>query len=138
MKHPYAAPARLSPDLARVKSYWKGLLRGAATMPFSDDLRLTDLPGLAERLFVIDVFEKPERFRFAVVGAGLAQAPLAGRFLDEVALVPPLDYLRSQCSAAVEAAAPTFHRNALGCSRLVLPMWGEGHVNLLLGVVEPA
>jgi hypothetical protein len=46
---------------------------------------------------------------------------------------------------SVETRAPTYYRHVLGddgaprqaeeYSRLMLPMWGEGHVGMLLGVV---
>ncbi len=141
MKHPYALPSRLPPVPARTLAYWKGLLRGGADMPFWDDAKLSDLPDIADRLFLIDVFDRPQRFRLAILGQALAHEPLEGRFLDEVQLSPPLDFLASQCCAAVEAAAPTFLRAAKtgaapGYGRLVLPMWGEGRVGMLLGAVD--
>ena len=139
MTQPFAVPSRLSPDLQRVHAYWRGLLRGSAETPFSDDLRLTDLPDLADRLFVVDVFARPERFRLAVVGKGVGKT-LSGCFLDEVKLGVPLDFLAAQCAAAVEAVSPTFHRGggASPYGRLVLPLWGDGHVSMLLGAVGPA
>ena len=35
-------------------AYWRGLLRGSAQMPFWDDYRPTDLPDLADRLFLVE------------------------------------------------------------------------------------
>lgn len=143
MKPPFAVPARLSPDLARVLAYWRGLLRGGADMPFWDDARLTDLPDLADRLFLVDAFDRPERFRYDMVGAGLG-AELAGRFLDETTPARPFDFLRSQCSATVEGAAPTWFqaegegKDAKGYARLILPMWGDGRISMLLGAVDLA
>jgi len=144
MKHPYALPRRLSPDLVRVRDYWKGLLRGAATMPFWDDAKLSDLPEVIERLFLIDVFDQPERFRLGVIGSALGGANLAGVFIDQAELGWPFEFLRSQASATVEAAAPTCHRQAAAddpapgraYSRLLLPMWGDGRIGMLLGVVD--
>ena len=141
MKHPYPVPVRLAPNLARVRAYWQGLLRGAAEMPFWDDVNLTVLPDLADRLLLIDVFGPRERFRFAILGAEIAAGDLAGRFLDEVALSPPLAFLSSQCSATVEAAAPTyFHAEGTeggrAYGRLLLPMWGDGRIGMLLGMVD--
>ncbi|MBS0332195.1 MAG: hypothetical protein JSS35_05465, partial [Proteobacteria bacterium] len=65
---PFATPARLPPDQARVRDYWRGLLRGSAQMPFADDLNLKGLGDLAPRVFLVEVFARPERFRFATVG----------------------------------------------------------------------
>ncbi len=144
MTHPYAIPSRLSPDLTRVHAYWKGLLRGGADMPFWDDAKLTDLPDLASRLLLIDVFQKPERFRLAVVGEALAGGDVTGRFIDELESGWPLEFLRSQCTATVECSGPTWFRrdaddedaSAKGWSRLLLPMWGEGRIGMLLGAVD--
>ncbi len=144
MKHPFAVPTRLPDDLTQVRAYWRSLLRGSAAMPFWDDLALTALPGLAGRLLLIDVFERPERFRCNTVGGDIVTTAVEGEFLDELRLASPFEFLRAQCSATVEAAAPTaFRREASGSStatskgyaRLLLPMWGEGHVGMLLGVV---
>jgi hypothetical protein len=144
MKHPYAPPTRLSPDLARVHAYWRGLLRGTANMPFWDDAKLTDLPDLADQLLLVDVFDRPERFRISSVGKGLSLENVAGEFIDEVDLNSPLEFLRSQSSATVEAAAPTYYRReggdqpslARAYSRLLLPMWGAGRIGMLLGAFD--
>jgi hypothetical protein len=138
MKHPFALPTRLSPDLTRVHAYWRGLLRGSAQVPFWDDARPTDLPDLADRLFLVDVFQRPERFRFGMVGKGVGGESLSGLFLDEAALPRPFAYLRSQCAAAVEAAEPTLmvQDDREGFARLVLPMWGDGRISMLLGAVD--
>jgi hypothetical protein len=144
MKHPYAVPSGLSSDLSRVNAYWKGLLRGGANMPFWDDVNLLDLPDLVGRMLLIDVFDRPERFRFDIVGQALVSEEVAGKFIDEMDLGAPFEFLRSQCSATVEAAAPTFFHQggadqssaARAYSRLLLPMWGEGRIGMLLGVVD--
>ena len=141
MKHPFAIPAHLSPDLTRVQAYWRGLLRGEAKMPFWDDAKLSDLPDLTDRLFLVDVFQGPERFRFGEVGAGIGGQEMEGRFLDETALGYPVEFLRGQCSVTIECAAPTcFRMDEAGgrdaYSRLLLPMWGDGRVSMILGVVD--
>lgn len=140
MKHPFAVPAHLSPDLTRIQAYWRGLLRGEAKMPFWDDAKLSDLPDLTDRLFLIDAFQGPERFRFAEVGAGIGGQEMEGRFLDETTLGHPFEFLRAQCSVTIECAAPTsFHMDEVGgrqaCSRLLLPMWGDGRISMILGAV---
>ena len=137
--HPFHAPKTLPPALARVRAYWDGLLRGGAEMPFWDDLVVEDLGDLATDAFTIDVFERPLRFRMATMGAGLKQScgEAEGLFLDETTFPEPLDYLLPQAAATVESRQPTVHRSdgKSGEWRLVLPMWGEGRVGLLLGVV---
>lgn len=143
---PYAMPETLAADLERVKAYWTGLLRGSAEMPFADDLSLEALPDLAPRLVLIEVFTLPERFRFSHIGADLAAEqpkPLGDKFLDETDLHAPFEFLRSQASAAVESGAPTHHCQPPSSdgfqpayNRLVLPLWGDGHTNLLLVAVS--
>lgn len=143
MTRPFALPKHLSPDLARVKAYWEGLLRGSAEIPFWDDLDLTALPDLSGRLFLVGVFSNPERFRLEVVGEDISaalEAPVAGLFIDETASSPPFDFLGAQGSATVEAAAPTHGEGVLPDGRryrrLLLPMWGDGRLSMLLGVVD--
>ncbi|MBS0362330.1 MAG: hypothetical protein JSR98_13205 [Proteobacteria bacterium] len=141
IKHPYAVPTQLPADLTRVRAYWEGLLRGSATVPFADDLNLADLPDLADGLFVIGVFGPPERFRFDLVGRSLAADDVEGRFLDEIDLHRPFEFLRSQCAATVECRAPTAFRSdgaAIPYLRLVLPLWSEGRISMLLGAVDGA
>ena len=107
-------------------------------MPFSDDLKLANLPDLTGELMLIEVFERPTRFRIERVGAGLTSDALAGRFLDEAHLGPPFDFLAAQCSATVEGAAPTYFRSTAEWphSRLLLPFWGQGQIKLLLAAFE--
>ena len=45
----------------------------------------------------------------------------------------PLAYFTAQASATVEAAEPTYYHDVF--ARLLLPMWGGGHVAMLLGTV---
>lgn len=144
-ERPFALPKKLERDLARVLAYWDALKRGEAEVPFFDDVNVTSLPELATKLFMIDTLDKPMRFRFSfgVVGAEVKRAyggDLDGRFLDEIEVRPPLQFLLSQCSATVESRRPTFYRHAAepggsaaarGYARLMLPLWGDGGIGLL-------
>lgn len=140
---PYSLPQHLEPDLARVLAYWEGLKRGEANMPFWDDVNISALPDLLDRLMLIDVFNKPIRFRLAIVGDKIKVqhgSELVGKFLDELEVRDPLSYLSSQSSATVESRAPTYYRSPeagrRGYARLLLPMWGDGHIGMLLGAVS--
>lgn len=142
--NPYRLPGTLAPDLAQTLDYWRGLRRGSAEIPFWDDLNLLDLPDLSARVLLIDVFSRPERFRFNSVGAELQTTqtkPFEGEFLDMITMDHPLEFLRSQCSATVESRGPTFYdcgsqrADRAEYSRLLLPMWGDGRISMLLGVV---
>jgi hypothetical protein len=144
-EQPFALPKKLERDLAHVLAHWETLKRGEADMPFWDDVNPTSLPELADRLFMIDTLDQPVRFRFSfgVVGAEVKRAyggALDGAFLDEIEVRPPLQFLLSQCSAAVESRRPTFYRHAAeaagspaahGYSRLLLPLWGDSGIGLL-------
>jgi len=141
MTRPYAPPGQLPPDFTRIQAYWTGLLRGSAGIPFGDDLDLTTARDLAGRLMVIGVFEGPRRFRFDVVGDAVTDAfgqDIAGLFTDEIGQGAPLAFLTSQCGATVEGGAPTWFDSGTpeGGRRLLLPMWGDGRISMLLGLVD--
>lgn len=140
---PFALPEKLDRDLDRVRSYWEGLRRGGNEMPFWDDLKPSVIEDQVESLFLIDVFDLPERFRFNFLSDDLkkrAGRDLKHAFVDMVGLTHPFDYLRAQCSATVEARAPTYYRHMVSSgqpaySRLLLPMWGDGRISMLLGAL---
>ena len=132
--HPFALPATLPSELGRVRDYWASLKRGENKVPFSDDVVLSALPGLENRLVLVEVFDKPQRFRLNIVGGdilGWYGADLAGKFLDEIDAKGPFAFFLAQASTTVEAAEPTFHQD--GFTRLLLPLWGNGYVSMLLG-----
>ena len=54
---PFSLPEKLEPGLARVRAYWEGLKRGAADMPFADDVNITAMPDMSGRLMSIEVFD---------------------------------------------------------------------------------
>ena len=145
---PYSVPSKLEAGLARVRAYWEGLKRGEAAMPFWDDVNLAAFPDLSSRAMLIEVFDKPLRFRFGIVGGELKEryrADIAGRFSDEIEICHPFQYLNSQASATIESRAPTYYRHEAtkrgssrateGYSRLILPTWGDGRIGMLLGAV---
>jgi hypothetical protein len=146
---PYAQPKKLAASLARVRAYWEGLRRGENNMPFWDDVNLSALPDLSPRLLLVDVFTKPQRFRFNFVGAGVGKLygeTIVGTFADEMESKRPFEYFSSQASATVERGTPSYYthnsgtggksRKAAPYARLLLPMWGDGHVSMLLGAFD--
>jgi hypothetical protein len=60
---------------------------------------------------------------------------------DEIKLAEPLNYFIAQASATIEAGTPTLYSAARGksrgrgYSRILLPAWGNGRIDLLLGAV---
>ncbi|HYM31513.1 MAG TPA: hypothetical protein VEU47_09455 [Candidatus Cybelea sp.] len=98
---------------------------------------------------LIDVFEKPERYRFSIVGRQINErygTAIAGKFADEIEARNPIEYLRSQGSATVERGAPTYFqcisdadaetRGSHSYVRMLFPMWGEGHIGMLMGAIS--
>ena len=148
--HEFSLPDELGPDLTRIQAYWNGLKRGANDIPFWDDVKVTLRSRLGRESMLIDVFENPLRFRFDIMGTDLAEwygEATGNRFLDEVELRAPFDELASQCRATVEGRAPTYCRRQVagkggakglgGYARLLLPLWGNGRIEMLLGAVVP-
>jgi hypothetical protein len=133
---PFALPGKLTPELGRVRDYWSGLKRHQNKVPFWDDANLSGLPGLEGRLMLIDVFEKPQRFRLNTVGKDIRDwygADIVHKFVDEIEAKGPVAYLIAQASATIEGAEPTYYRDSY--IRLLLPMWGNGYISMLLGVI---
>ncbi len=148
--HKFSLPDELGPDLTRIQGYWNGLKRGANDIPFWDDVKFSLRSRLGRESMLIGVFEDPFRFRFDLMGADLADwygETIGSRFLDEVELRAPFDELALQCRATVEGLAPTYYRQASaekgdarrfgGYARLLLPLWGNGRIEMLLGAVVP-
>jgi len=144
---PFPLPRKLSPALASAYRRWKALIRAENTMPFSDDISLLRHGKLSTNLLLIDVFSKPQRFRFNHLGEKTIAkfgVDITGKFADELDLREPLNYFLAQASATVEVAAPTFYSSSPprpkrtrrgGYSRILLPAWGNGRVDLLLGAI---
>jgi hypothetical protein len=141
---PFGWPDIVERNTAELWSYWDRLKRGNAEMPFSDDIKLGEIPRLAGGVFLLRVFENPRRFRFDAVGPDVGtfyQGNLEGEFVNEIQIRRPVDYLVSQCHATLEARAPTFYRSAPtpedrdGYNRALFPFWGDGHIDALMGII---
>ena len=137
--YPFKVPELLPPSSKEVFSYWENVRRGQAKIPFSDDIKLSALPGREGDLILLDAFAKPNRYRFGIVGENIVAAygrDIAGLFLDEIEPGLPLNLIQSQASAAAELRMPSFYAGD-DYLRLLLPAWGDGHVSALLGFVGP-
>ncbi len=142
--NPFPLPDFLQGELARVHAKWEDLRRAGNSIPFWDDLNLAAITAERGRLLLLDVFEKPERFRFTFADPNLVpsqEASLSGKFIDDIELGENFAFLRAQASATVEVRAPTYYRCGSrglspGFARLLLPMWGDGRISMLLGAVE--
>ena len=140
---PYSLPDRLDEELSQILVYWAGLKRGNADIPFADDLKLSGLWKFSNQIILLHILQMPVRFRFEIVGRQLIRTygeDLLGRFVDELPVRPPLNYFHSQCSATVDAHAPTFYHHTdtdshRGYGRIFLPLWADGRIASLLGAV---
>jgi hypothetical protein len=139
-RNPFPLPDRLDSKLQPVVSLWESLKRGENEIPFGDDLgasALTDLPGSP---FLLSTFASPERCRFEFLSEGLRGEAMLGSFIDEMTSGISFSYLRAQSSATVEAAEPTLLRltaySGERFSRVLLPLWGDGRINMLLGAFD--
>jgi hypothetical protein len=139
-RNPFTLPERLDPKLQAVVALWERLKRAENGMPFTDDLGVPALSNLSGKPFLLSVIDSPERFRFEFLNEGLQGAAATGKFVDETSPDTYFSYLRAQSIATVEAAEPTYLRltEASGhkFSRVLLPMWGNGQVNMLLGAFD--
>jgi uncharacterized protein YcsI (UPF0317 family) len=112
-------------------------------MPFSDDIDYSALSRLSDNIFILKVLVLPERFRFELLGKPLQtnDKVRTGTFIDEIDPGGQFSYLRAQSSATVEADAPTYLHltgdSDRDFSRLLLPAWGNGHIDMLVGAVDP-
>ena len=135
---PFQLPKTLPSVLSDVYDYWDGLIRGKASdMPYWDDVNLSDMPSAAGHLMLMTAFAKPERVRFDIVGKKISSQyghELTGSFADEIDPKAPLNFLVSQASATIEGQMPSYYQDG-NSGRLVLPLWGDGHVSMLLGAI---
>lgn len=137
--YPFELPESLPSAFSEVLFYWRELRRGQAMIPYSDDIRLSALPGRENDLVLLDALANPRRFRFGIVGTNITKAygkNIAGLFLDELEPSQPIELIHSQASAATELRAPTYFAGKEH-ARLLLPTWGDGHVSALLGIILP-
>lgn len=139
-RNPFPLPDRLDAKLQPVVSHWQALKRGENDVPFGDDLGASALASVPGSPFLLRTFVSPERYRFEFLSEGLRGEAVLEGFVDEMATSISFSYLRAQSSATVEAAAPTLLRlteeSGYRFSRVLLPLWGDGRINMLLGAFD--
>ena len=144
---PFSIPPKLPSALARLHRYWIDLRRGDNAIPFSDDVNPSALADLSNNLMLMNVFANPQRFRFSLIGQEISaklDPNIISKFADEFEARRPLDYFIAQASVTVEARAATFYhcesveekdRRSPAYSRLLLPTWGNGRIDMLVGAI---
>lgn len=128
----------IEPELEELRQYWASLIRGDNDMPFWDDFDRSAVRHLSSRLIMLDVFDKPNRFRYnGLLGADLEKRygeDVRDMFVHETERRSPFDFLESQAEATVESAKPTYYRGS-DYSRILLPTRGDGRIGMLVGAV---
>ena len=132
----YQLPAAIPGELAQILNYWTELKRAGNEIPFADDVDLPALGPLSGQVLLVDVFENPLRLRFGPTGRRIIERygdQVEGEFSDEIAARVPFDEFTPQARITVESRAPSYFEGPSAYSRLLLPLWGDGHVAMLLG-----
>ena len=139
-RNPFPLPDRVDAKLQPIVALWESLKRGESGMPFGDDLGVSALSGLPGNPFLLGVLPANQRCRFEFLSDGLRRGVTTGTFIDEMSPNANFGYLRAQSSATIEAAEPTLLRltrlSGDDCSRVLLPLWGNGQVSMLLGAID--
>ena len=143
--HSFSLPGELDDTLTQILAYWNGLKRGNAEVPFADDVKLGDIWKLSNKVVLVRILPTPRQFRLDIAGRQLIRmygGDLAGKLVGELPVRPPLDCFLAQCSATVDAHAPTFYRHEPAIEghgaydRILVPLWADGRVAALLGAVS--
>jgi hypothetical protein len=75
------------PKIAAIHAYWNSHRPAPDRLPGRAALDPTDIPSLLPHIFMLDVLERPLRFRYRLVGSKLVMAggrELTGRLMEEV------------------------------------------------------
>ncbi len=125
-----------------VVSYWREQRHGAE-MPRRADIEPTALRGNLDRISLVDVSHDPLRYRFRLVGTGVARVvghDNTGQWVDEIEPEAQRDILIAHYSEAVAERAPVVHEvrsqsadGAYRYIRICCPLSEDGAtVNMLL------
>ena len=135
-------PERMSPSLRHICDIWESQKLMRTDMPLDEDFDLVLLRDYADRIFVIDVGDRPSALRIESAGWRVVAhygTPLAGHHVENIPALPPLDDLSVQCMAAIRDRRPVFYRHhtaAASYERIVLPLWGESRVEKLVAAIS--
>src|SRR5579864_8599763 len=81
---PFSLPQAIDASLETLRRYWAALRRAQNVLPFADDLNVGQLSQFGPRLVVLEVRERPQRFRVDIVGTEIEKEfgeGLADRFI---------------------------------------------------------
>lgn len=131
--------------MRRIHDYWKSRHHDGR-LPRRDDIEPADLTDLLPNIFLVDVEEKPRRYRIRLAGSEVVACfgvDMTGKTIDEYDLADERTAILEQYDLAVETRAPIYHRHEfwtaayehhLNFERLLLPLSSDGkQVDKLLG-----
>ena len=132
----------------KLEDYWRSVLRDRL-MPARRDIDPAGMRRLLPHVFLLDVIDRPPRFRWRLVGTKIGdveQGEHTGKWLDET-VHHAQDPFLGFCRMTVNERRPTCHA-ALRCDldggsrpliRALLPLSEDGQtVSMLLGVIDYA
>lgn len=116
--------------------YWESRRSGRA-MPGRADIDPVDIPDLLPHIGFMEVHDSGRRFRYRLVGTRLDEVygeALSGRFLDEAAAGPHVQFLHGLYADCARRAAPVYSESTfsyrtnadLSVKRLLLPLSNDG------------
>jgi hypothetical protein len=140
----------MSSDLMRFLSHCERLADGQ-TMPFYRDFRLADVPWMAGKLYMVEVIDGGEDYRFRVVGEIIARlqcSDCTGKRFSEIDCCPgTTEALRAELDRMLLMREPLYRRGRMiwpgreyiGVERLIVPLADEtGDLIVVLGALQPA
>ncbi len=132
------------PDLRLLHSYWLSK-RGSRRMPRRAEIDPVDIPTLLPLVFLVDVRQRPLRFRFRLIGTAICArwgGDATWKYLDQLDLDGEREVVLRQYAAVVETGKPRFDVEVITTDdgrdvryeRLLLPLSEDDATpNILLG-----
>lgn len=130
--------------LRDLHSYWLAKKRHRLA-PGRKDIDPAELRSLLPHLFMVDVENKPRRFRFRLVGTAIVSSfglDITGRYLEEIGFSDQAPSVLAHYGAVATTAEPSCHHvhftrgsgRYLAYERLIVPLSSDGtSVDMLLG-----
>ncbi len=135
------------PKTQALHAYWRSRAPGPRLLPARSMIDAADIPNLLPNIFMLDVIEKPLRFRYRLAGTRLLYAgdrELTGMLMEEahpnLFLAQPYpDYPACvrEHRVSCRLGAPVFDwdREHVRIERLLLPLAKDGRkVDVILGL----
>ena len=142
----WSEPPTHDARLFEVYRYWNAR-RGDRWRPTRDDIRPSELKKQLPYIFLVDVLNRPRRFRMRLAGHSFFQTAgysINGRFIEEIFPPEMCEATRAHWNACAETSMPSLGRGRvmipgkefLIWEGIILPLGPEtGPADMLLGAV---